>query len=83
MEQAKVEDPRPGEPATGDGWLEPDPPAAAVERPGRTGGLMGRPGPAASQAKVSPTRVEIGIGPFPSRGGLGKGHITSARKILT
>ena len=34
-EQAKVEDPRPGVPATGDGWLEPDPPAKAVERSGK------------------------------------------------
>jgi hypothetical protein len=47
-EQAKVEDPRLGVPATGDGWLEPDPPAEAVERPGRTGGLMGRSGPSAA-----------------------------------
>ena len=27
--------PRPGVPATGDGWLEPDPPAKAVERSGK------------------------------------------------
>ena len=31
-EQAKVEDPRPGVPATGDGNPEPDSPAEAVER---------------------------------------------------
>jgi hypothetical protein len=39
-EQAKVEDPRPGASAT-----------EAVERPGRTGGLMGRSGPSTSRAE--------------------------------
>jgi hypothetical protein len=42
---------------------ETDPPAKAVERPGRTGGLMDRSGPATSRAKVSPTLRKSESGP--------------------
>ena len=40
--------PRPGVPATGDGWRSPTPPPKRLSDTGRTGGLMGRSGPSAS-----------------------------------
>ena len=81
-EQAKIEDPKARHARHRRRQSGARPAAEAVERPGRTGGLMGRSGPSASRAEVSPTRVGIGIGPFPSRGGLGKGPLNGVQSRL-
>ena len=78
----KSRTPRPGVPATGDGNPEPDPPAKAVERSGKQeerAALWAALGLPPHERRSRPTPVEIGIGPFPSRGGLGKGPLNETR----
>ncbi len=74
-EQAAVEDPEARRARHRRRLVEPDPPAKAVERLGKQeerAALWATLGLPPHERRSRPTPVEIGIKPFPSRGGLGK-----------